>query len=50
MIGDGASVGPFAYLRPGTQLGVKGKIGTFVETKNTTHRRRRQGPAPDVRR
>jgi bifunctional UDP-N-acetylglucosamine pyrophosphorylase/glucosamine-1-phosphate N-acetyltransferase len=34
VIGAGASVGPFAYLRPGTQLGVKGKIGTFVETKN----------------
>jgi bifunctional UDP-N-acetylglucosamine pyrophosphorylase/glucosamine-1-phosphate N-acetyltransferase len=32
-IGDHASVGPFAYLRPGTQLGKKGKIGTFVETK-----------------
>jgi bifunctional UDP-N-acetylglucosamine pyrophosphorylase/glucosamine-1-phosphate N-acetyltransferase len=36
IIGDGASVGPFAYLRPGTKLGVKGKIGTFVETKNST--------------
>ncbi|MEU4198255.1 bifunctional UDP-N-acetylglucosamine diphosphorylase/glucosamine-1-phosphate N-acetyltransferase GlmU [Kribbella sp. NPDC026611] len=35
-IGAGASVGPFAYLRPGTKLGVKGKIGTFVETKNST--------------
>ncbi|QNE18626.1 bifunctional UDP-N-acetylglucosamine diphosphorylase/glucosamine-1-phosphate N-acetyltransferase GlmU [Kribbella qitaiheensis] len=34
VIGAGASVGPFAYLRPGTTLGVKGKIGTFVETKN----------------
>jgi bifunctional UDP-N-acetylglucosamine pyrophosphorylase/glucosamine-1-phosphate N-acetyltransferase len=34
VIGDGATVGPFAYLRPGTSLGVKGKIGTFVETKN----------------
>ena len=34
-IGDGASVGPFAYLRPGTSLGTKGKIGTFVETKNS---------------
>jgi bifunctional UDP-N-acetylglucosamine pyrophosphorylase/glucosamine-1-phosphate N-acetyltransferase len=32
-IGEGASVGPFAYLRPGTKLGEKGKIGTFVETK-----------------
>ncbi|MCS5518536.1 bifunctional UDP-N-acetylglucosamine diphosphorylase/glucosamine-1-phosphate N-acetyltransferase GlmU [Curtobacterium flaccumfaciens] len=34
VIGDGASVGPFAYLRPGTILGDDGKIGTFVETKN----------------
>jgi bifunctional UDP-N-acetylglucosamine pyrophosphorylase/glucosamine-1-phosphate N-acetyltransferase len=33
-IGAGASVGPFAYLRPGTELGADGKIGTFVETKN----------------
>lgn len=34
VIGAGASVGPFAYLRPGTVLGERGKIGTFVETKN----------------
>ena len=34
VIGAGASVGPFAYLRPGTELGDGGKIGTFVETKN----------------
>jgi bifunctional UDP-N-acetylglucosamine pyrophosphorylase/glucosamine-1-phosphate N-acetyltransferase len=33
-IGAGASVGPYAYLRPGTVLGEAGKIGTFVETKN----------------
>lgn len=33
-IGPGASVGPFAYLRPGTWLGEGGKIGTFCETKN----------------
>jgi bifunctional UDP-N-acetylglucosamine pyrophosphorylase / glucosamine-1-phosphate N-acetyltransferase len=33
-IGAGASVGPFAYLRPGTSLGDHSKIGTFVETKN----------------
>ena len=33
-IGSGASVGPFAFLRPGTELGANGKIGTFVETKN----------------
>ena len=34
VIGAKATVGPFAYLRPGTHLGVKGKIGTFVEAKN----------------
>ncbi|WEO76224.1 bifunctional UDP-N-acetylglucosamine diphosphorylase/glucosamine-1-phosphate N-acetyltransferase GlmU [Cryobacterium sp. SO2] len=34
VIGAGATVGPFAYLRPGTWLGADGKIGTFVETKN----------------
>lgn len=34
VIGAGASVGPFAYLRPGTELAADGKIGTFVETKN----------------
>ncbi len=36
VIGKGASVGPFAYLRPNTVLGENGKIGTFVETKNST--------------
>jgi bifunctional UDP-N-acetylglucosamine pyrophosphorylase / glucosamine-1-phosphate N-acetyltransferase len=35
VIGDGASVGPFAYLRPGVRLGDRGKIGTFVEVKNS---------------
>lgn len=34
VIGEGATVGPFSYLRPGTELGAKGKIGGFVETKN----------------
>jgi bifunctional UDP-N-acetylglucosamine pyrophosphorylase/glucosamine-1-phosphate N-acetyltransferase len=34
VVGAGATVGPFAYLRPGTTLGTDGKIGTFVETKN----------------
>jgi bifunctional UDP-N-acetylglucosamine pyrophosphorylase / glucosamine-1-phosphate N-acetyltransferase len=36
VIGAGASVGPFAYLRPNTILAADGKIGTFVETKNST--------------
>jgi bifunctional UDP-N-acetylglucosamine pyrophosphorylase/glucosamine-1-phosphate N-acetyltransferase len=35
VVGEGATVGPFAYLRPGTRLGSGGKIGTFVETKNS---------------
>ncbi|MER6630061.1 bifunctional UDP-N-acetylglucosamine diphosphorylase/glucosamine-1-phosphate N-acetyltransferase GlmU [Streptomyces sp. NPDC000987] len=35
-VGPGASVGPYAYLRPGTRLGAKGKIGTYVETKNAS--------------
>ena len=30
----GATVGPFSFLRAGTVLGAKGKIGAFVETKN----------------
>ncbi|SDL41934.1 bifunctional UDP-N-acetylglucosamine diphosphorylase/glucosamine-1-phosphate N-acetyltransferase GlmU [Tessaracoccus oleiagri] len=34
VIGEGANVGPFSYLRPGTELGADGKIGAFVETKN----------------
>jgi bifunctional UDP-N-acetylglucosamine pyrophosphorylase/glucosamine-1-phosphate N-acetyltransferase len=33
-IGPGTSIGPFAYVRPGTRLLAKAKIGTFVETKN----------------
>ncbi|MFD7556689.1 MULTISPECIES: bifunctional UDP-N-acetylglucosamine diphosphorylase/glucosamine-1-phosphate N-acetyltransferase GlmU [unclassified Streptomyces] len=36
VIGAQASVGPFAYLRPGTNLGVKAKAGTYVEMKNAT--------------
>ncbi|CAJ1494764.1 bifunctional UDP-N-acetylglucosamine diphosphorylase/glucosamine-1-phosphate N-acetyltransferase GlmU [[Mycobacterium] kokjensenii] len=35
-IGAGATVGPFSYLRPGTVLGAEGKLGAFVETKNST--------------
>ncbi|MEU4112528.1 MULTISPECIES: bifunctional UDP-N-acetylglucosamine diphosphorylase/glucosamine-1-phosphate N-acetyltransferase GlmU [unclassified Streptomyces] len=35
-VGEGATVGPYAYLRPGTRLGVKAKIGTYVETKNAS--------------
>jgi bifunctional UDP-N-acetylglucosamine pyrophosphorylase / glucosamine-1-phosphate N-acetyltransferase len=33
-IGDGAHIGPFARLRPGTVLGKSAKVGNFVEIKN----------------
>ncbi|HYC59844.1 MAG TPA: bifunctional UDP-N-acetylglucosamine diphosphorylase/glucosamine-1-phosphate N-acetyltransferase GlmU [Thermoanaerobaculia bacterium] len=36
IIEDEASVGPYAHLRPGTQLGRKVKVGNFVETKKAT--------------
>jgi bifunctional UDP-N-acetylglucosamine pyrophosphorylase / glucosamine-1-phosphate N-acetyltransferase len=35
VIGDKVSVGPFAYLRPGTVLREGSKAGTFVEIKNS---------------
>ncbi len=40
---DGVSVGPFAYLRPGTILREGAKVGTFVEVKNSD-----VGPAAKV--
>jgi bifunctional UDP-N-acetylglucosamine pyrophosphorylase/glucosamine-1-phosphate N-acetyltransferase len=35
IVGDRSTVGPFAYLRPGTRLGEEVKIGDFVELKNS---------------
>lgn len=35
-IGDDCEVGPYASLRPGTVMKAGSKLGTFVETKNTT--------------
>ncbi|MFL5818261.1 MAG: bifunctional UDP-N-acetylglucosamine diphosphorylase/glucosamine-1-phosphate N-acetyltransferase GlmU [Conexibacter sp.] len=32
---DGATVGPFAYLRPNALLRERSKVGTFVEVKNS---------------
>ncbi|MGH2809977.1 MAG: bifunctional UDP-N-acetylglucosamine diphosphorylase/glucosamine-1-phosphate N-acetyltransferase GlmU, partial [Actinomycetota bacterium] len=34
-IGPGATVGPYASLRPGTRLGPKAKAGSFVELKGS---------------
>jgi len=36
VVGAGASVGPFAYLRPGTVIEANAKVGAFVEVKNST--------------
>ena len=33
-VGDGSTIGPFAYIRPGSVLGKNVKIGDFVEVKN----------------
>jgi len=33
-IADGAFIGPFAHLRPGSQIGREAHVGNFVETKN----------------
>lgn len=34
-VGDGCSVGPFSYLRPGAHLANGSKAGAFVEIKNS---------------
>lgn len=36
VVGDNTSVGPYAYLRPKSNLGNNVKIGDFVEVKNAT--------------
>lgn len=32
---EDSSIGPFAYVRPGSQVGPNAKVGDFVELKNT---------------
>jgi bifunctional UDP-N-acetylglucosamine pyrophosphorylase/glucosamine-1-phosphate N-acetyltransferase len=32
-VGDGAKIGPFAHLRPGSEIGEEAHVGNFVETK-----------------
>ncbi len=33
-VGDSASLGPYAHLRPGSAIGEAARVGNFVETKN----------------
>jgi bifunctional UDP-N-acetylglucosamine pyrophosphorylase / glucosamine-1-phosphate N-acetyltransferase len=35
-VGDGATVGPFSFLRPGAVLGAGAKVGAYVEVKGST--------------
>jgi bifunctional UDP-N-acetylglucosamine pyrophosphorylase/glucosamine-1-phosphate N-acetyltransferase len=35
-VADGASIGPFAHLRPETEVGQSAKVGNFVELKKTS--------------
>ncbi len=35
-VGDETTVGPYAYIRPGSNVGARCKIGDFVEVKNST--------------
>jgi bifunctional UDP-N-acetylglucosamine pyrophosphorylase/glucosamine-1-phosphate N-acetyltransferase len=35
-VADGCSIGPFAQLRPGTEVGEQCHIGNFVEVKNSS--------------
>jgi bifunctional UDP-N-acetylglucosamine pyrophosphorylase/glucosamine-1-phosphate N-acetyltransferase len=35
LVGANVKIGPYARLRPGTEIGDDSKIGSFVETKNT---------------
>jgi bifunctional UDP-N-acetylglucosamine pyrophosphorylase/glucosamine-1-phosphate N-acetyltransferase len=32
-VGDGARIGPYAHLRPGSEIGEEAHVGNFVETK-----------------
>jgi bifunctional UDP-N-acetylglucosamine pyrophosphorylase / glucosamine-1-phosphate N-acetyltransferase len=34
VVEDGARIGPFAHLRPGSEIGRDAHVGNFVETKN----------------
>ncbi|MBD0384207.1 bifunctional UDP-N-acetylglucosamine diphosphorylase/glucosamine-1-phosphate N-acetyltransferase GlmU [Paenibacillus sedimenti] len=36
VIADEASIGPFAFIRPGSVIGKRVKVGDFVEVKNST--------------
>ena len=50
VIGDGANVGPYAYLRPGTDARQRRQDRRLRRDQERPDRRRRQGAAPVLRR
>ena len=48
-VADGATIGPFAHLRPASDVGPGAKVGNFVELKKTTLGQV-EGQPPDVSR
>jgi bifunctional UDP-N-acetylglucosamine pyrophosphorylase/glucosamine-1-phosphate N-acetyltransferase len=49
-VADGATVGPFAHLRPETVVHERAKVGNFVELKKTSLGSRIEGQSPVVSR
>ena len=49
-VAGGASIGPYARLRPGADIAAKAKVGNFVEIKAVDDRGRRQGQSPELHR
>ncbi len=48
MVRAGAVVGPYARLRPGADIGADAHVGNFVEVKNVTLGRGRQGQPSEL--
>ena len=46
VVGAGATVGPFAHIRPESHIGREAKVGNFVELKKTTLGEGSKAPAP----
>ena len=49
-VADGARIGPFAHLRPGSEIGQDAHVGNFVETKKAKLGKGSEGQSPDLSR
>ena len=45
---NGAVLGPYSHLRPGSEIGEGAHVGNFVETKKTRSGQRLQSQSPDL--